>query len=389
MKQFTAFVRKEFYHVFRDPKTLLLLFGMPIAQIILFGFALTNEIKNSKIVVVNYAQDEEARQLINKIEASANFEVAEQLMNHREIEDAFKAGIIKLAIVFPNKFSQTLHHEGQAQIQIIADASDPNTATTLSNYAQAIIRDYQSSLIPAETKALSINTQVRMIYNPELKGVYNFVPGVMALVLLLVGVLMTSVSIVREKEMGTMEVLLVSPFNPLLVIISKAVPYFFLSLINLTIILVLSSTLMEMPINGSLFLLYFASAILIITALSLGLLISNSTDSQQAAMLISLLVMLMPTLLFTGFLFPLENMPWPLQLVANILPSKWYYIIVKSVMIKGLGWASVWKEILILMGMTAFLLTLSVKKFKIRLAWEVYNFYYAKSLSKSSATDPF
>jgi len=368
MKQFTAFVRKEFYHVFRDPKTLLLLFGMPIAQIILFGFALTNEIKNSKIVVVNYAQDEEARQLINKIEASANFEVAEQLMNHREIEDAFKAGIIKLAIVFPNKFSQTLHHEGQAQIQIIADASDPNTATTLSNYAQAIIRDYQSSLIPAGTKALSINTQVRMIYNPELKGVYNFVPGVMALVLLLVGVLMTSVSIVREKEMGTMEVLLVSPFNPLLVIISKAVPYFFLSLINLTIILVLSSTLMEMPINGSLFLLYFASAILIITALSLGLLISNSTDSQQAAMLISLLVMLMPTLLFTGFLFPLENMPWPLQLVANILPSKWYYIIVKSVMIKGLGWASVWKEILILMGMTAFLLTLSVKKFKIRLA---------------------
>tara|TARA_R110002050_G_scaffold18382_4_gene53764 strand:+ start:564 stop:1670 length:1107 start_codon:yes stop_codon:yes gene_type:complete len=368
MKQFKAFVRKEFYHVFRDPKTLLLLFGMPIAQIILFGFALTNEIKNSKIVIVDYAQDEASRRISEKIEASANFEVAQKLLRHREIEKAFKSGTIKMAVVFPNKFNYNLNHEGKAQIQIITDASDPNTATTLSNYVNAIIKDYQKSLVPAGQKGLNINTEVRMIYNPELKGVYNFVPGVMALVLLLVGVLMTSVSIVREKEMGTMEVLLVSPFNPLLVIVSKAIPYFFLSLINLTIILILSSTLMEMPINGSLFLLYFASSILILTALALGLLISNSTDSQQAAMLISLMAMLMPTLLFTGFLFPLENMPMPLQIVANFLPSKWYYIIVKSVMIKGLGWASVWKEILILMGMTTFLIVLSVKKFKIRLA---------------------
>jgi ABC-2 type transport system permease protein len=368
MKQFNAFVRKEFYHVFRDPKSLLLLFGMPIAQIILFGFALTNEIKNSKIVLVNYAQDEASLQIINKLEASANFEVAQESLSHQEIEDAFKSGTIKLAVVFPNNFENDLNHTGKAQIQLIADASDPNTATTLSNYAQAIIKDYQKSLLPERGINPNITTEVRMIYNPELKGVYNFVPGVMALVLLLVGVLMTSVSIVREKEMGTMEVLLVSPFNPLLVIVSKAVPYFFLSLLNLTIILILSSTLMEMPINGSLFLLYFASSILILTALALGLLISNSTNSQQAAMLITLMTMLMPTLLFTGFLFPLENMPMPLQIIANILPSKWYYIIVKSVMIKGLGWASVWKEIFILMGMTAFLLVLSVRKFKIRLA---------------------
>ena len=169
---------------------------------------------------------------------------------------------------------------------------------------------------------------------PELKGVFNFVPGVMALVLLLVCVLMTSVSIVREKESGTMELLLVSPFNPLMVIISKVVPYFFLSLVNLTVILVLSSWLMEMPINGSIFLLYVASSILIITALSLGLLISNITTSQQTAMLISLMGMMLPTMMFTGFVFPLENMPWPLQLIANIVPSKWYYIIVKSIMIK-------------------------------------------------------
>jgi len=368
MKQFLAFVRKEFYHVFRDSKTLLLLFGMPIVQIVLFGFALTNEIKDSNIVICDYAQDDASAKIIDKLEASKSFNIQKEILNHNEIEDAFKQGKVKLVIVFPNNFNKDLLHLNQAQIQIIADASDPNTAGTLTTYASGIIMDYQKELMQNKAFPLTITTDVRMIYNPELKGVYNFVPGVMALVLLLVCVLMTSVSIVREKELGTMEVLLVSPFNPFLVIISKAVPYFFLSLVNLSVILILSNTLMGMPINGSLLLLYFASAILILTALALGLFISNSTDSQQAAMLFSLLGMLMPTLLFTGFLFPLENMPMPLQIFANIVPSKWYYIIVKAVMIKGLGFASIWKEMLILSLMAFVLLTVSVRKFKIRLA---------------------
>ena len=206
-----------------------------------------------------------------------------------------------------------------------------------------------------------------MIYNPELKGVTNFVPGVMALVLLLVCVLMTSVSIVKEKEMGTMEILLVSPFNPLMVIISKAIPYLFLSLINLAVILLLSVFLLDMPINGSLTLLVGISTIFIITALALGLLISNITNSQQSAMLISLMGMLLPTMLLTGFMFPLENMPLPLQVVANAVPSKWYYIMVKGVMIKGLGLAAIWKEAVILIGMTLFLLVVSIRKFNTRL----------------------
>lgn len=368
MKQFLSFVKKEFYHVFRDPKTLLLLFGMPIAQIVLFGFALTNEIKNSHVVVCDYANDLASHRIIEKIEASKNFEVKRIMMNYYQIEEAFKSGTIKLAIVFPQNFNHNLSHVNKAQIEIIADASDPNTATTLNNYANNIIMDYQKELMQNKSTPLQISTQVRMIYNPELKGAYNFVPGVMALVLLLVCVLMTSVSIVREKELGTMEILLVSPFNPLMVIIAKAVPYFFLSLVNLTVILILSTNLMDMPINGSILLLYFASSILILTALALGLLISNSTDSQQTAMLVSLMGMLLPTLLFSGFMFPLENMPKPLQVIANIVPSKWYYIIVKSVMIKGLGIKSIWKEMLILSSMAVFLLVVSVKKFKIRLA---------------------
>jgi len=368
MKQFITFVRKEFYHVFRDRKTLLLLFGMPIAQIILFGFALTNEIKNSKIVICDYAKDVSSMAIIQKLEASKSFEIEKNLLSHKEIETTFREGKVKLAIVFPANFNHDLAHLNKAQIQIIADASDPNTANTLTNYAAAIVRDYLQELLKNTSIPLQINTDVRMIYNPELKGVTNFVPGVMALVLLLVCVLMTSVSIVKEKEMGTMEVLLVSPFNPILVIISKAVPYFLLSLINLTIILILSVYLMGMPINGSILLLYFESSLLILTALSLGLLISNSTDSQQSAMLISLMGMLLPTMMFTGFMFPLENMPLPLQIISNIVPSKWYYIIVKSIMIKGLGFSAIWKETLILSGMTLFLLVVSIRKFKIRLA---------------------
>ena len=368
MRQFLTFVRKEFYHVFRDPKTMLLLFGMPIAQIILFGFALTNEIKNSNIVVCDYSNDIATHRIIDKLKFSKNFDIQKKILSHREIEDAFKTGTIKLAIVFPNNFNDDLHHLNKAQVQIIADASDPNTASTLTAYARNIIMDYQRELLSINSIPLQIKTDVRMIYNPELKGVFNFVPGVMALVLLLVCVLMTSVSIVREKEMGTMEILLVSPFNPILVILSKAVPYFFLSLVNLTIILILSTTLMGMPINGSIPLLYFESSLLILCALSLGLLISNITDSQQAAMLISLMGMLLPTMMFTGFMFPLENMPMPLQIIANAIPSKWYYITVKSIMIKGLGISAIWKETLILAGMTLFLLAVSIKKFKIRLA---------------------
>lgn len=368
MKQFLIFVRKEFYHVFRDQKTLLILFGLPILQILLFGFALTNEIKNSPIVICDYSRDIATQRIINKIVATDNFEIDHMLMSETQIEDAFKSGTIKMAIVFPANFNRDLQHNNRAQIQLIADASDPNTATTITNYINSIVMDYQREMLQGQQIPMQIIPETRMIYNPQLKGTTNYVPGVMSLVLLLVCVMMTSVSIVREKEMGTMEVLLVSPFNPMMVIASKAVPYLLLSMLNLVIILLLSVTLLDMPLNGSLPLLFTVSTLFIITALSLGLLISNTTDSQQTAMLISLMGMLLPTMLLTGFMFPLENMPMPLQVVANVLPSKWYYIIVKSIMIKGLGFGAIWKETLILFGMTIFFLAVALKNFKIRLA---------------------
>ncbi|HMK06947.1 MAG TPA: ABC transporter permease [Flavobacterium sp.] len=367
MKQFLLFVRKEFYHVLRDKRTLFILFGMPVVQITLFGFALTSEIKNSEIMIVDNAKDESSQAIITRFEASHYFDISKGNLSHAAMLENFRDGKIKAAIVFPANFSNDLLHGNKAQIQIIADASDPNTATTITNYATAIISEYQAQLMKTQEIPYRIIPEVRMLYNPQMKGAPNFVPGVMAMVLMLICVMMTAIAIVKEKELGTMEVLLVSPFRPIMVIVSKAVPYFLLSLVNLTTILLLSVYGMDLPVKGSLVLLVAESALFIICCLTLGILISINTASQQVAMLISLVGMLMPTMIFSGYMFPIENMPYPLQLVSNIVPSKWYYTIVKSIMIKGTGFSAVWKETLILLGITVFLLIVSLKKFKIRL----------------------
>ncbi|WP_448634259.1 ABC transporter permease [Pedobacter panaciterrae] len=317
---------------------------------------------------MDQAKDQASQQIISRIAASRYFDIQSSVMNNKQMEAAFKKGKIKMAIVFPAGFNEALLHQRKAQIQILADASDPNTASMLTNYVSSIIQDYQNSIDKAAAVPYLIVPEVRMLYNPQLKGAHNFVPGVMALVLMLVCVMMTAISIVKEKETGTMEILLVSPFSPLLVILSKAVPYLFLSLINVASILLLSVYVLDLPVNGSVALLFVESTLFIITCLSLGIFISVKTDSQQMAMLISLMGMFLPTVLFSGFMFPIENMPYPLQLVSNLVPAKWFYLIVKSIMIKGLGFSAIWKETLILGGITLGLLVVSLKSFKIRLA---------------------
>lgn len=368
MKQLLAFIRKEFYHVFRDKRTLLILFGLPVVQIVLFGFALNSEVKNIGITILDNAQDINSGQITNKIRASSYFLVRDPVKSYGEIEDKFKDGTIKCALIFPVDFSGTLARDGKAQIQIITDASDPNTATISVNYLTAIIASYQQQINPVQQVNYQIVPEVRQLYNEEQNGSLNFVPGVIALIFMIVCTALTSVSIVREKELGTMEVLLVSPFNPLMVLIAKAVPYLILSIINLIIILLLSVYLLQVPIRGNLPLLFAESILFIITCLSLGLLISNVTNSQQTAMLISMMGMMLPTIIFTGFLFPLENMPKIFQIISYIIPSRYYYIIIKAVMLKGLDFSYVWKETVILAGMALLLLSIALKNFKIRLS---------------------
>jgi ABC-2 type transport system permease protein len=368
MKKLLVFIRKEFYHVFRDRRTLLIMFGLPVAQMLLFGFALTSEVKNADIAISDNAGDVQAQQIIHKIKASPYFRVQDENLSITGIEKGFKKAAIKIALVFPAHFGSDLLKQGRAQVQIIADGADPNTAKTLINYLNAIIADYQRQLqLPATGLPYAIIPETRMLYNEEGSGSLNFVPGVLALLLMIVCTALTSVAVVREKELGTMEILLVSPFRPIMVLVAKAIPFLVLSLANFTLILLLAVYVLDVPIRGNLVLLYMESILFIITCLSFGLLISNTTNSQQTALLISMMGMMIPTLIFTGFMFPLENMPWIFRLIANILPARWYFIIMKAVMLKGLGFEYIWRETLILSAMTVLLLAIALRNFKKRL----------------------
>ena len=367
MKQLIAFIRKEFYHVFRDRRTLLILFGIPIAQIILFGQALSSEVKNIGIAVLDEANNTYSQEITHRLQASPYFKLKEPLYHYNQVEDQFKRGEIKVALIFPPDFGKDLYTPSGTPLQLITDGSDPNTAKTVQNYFSAMVASYQQELNPAVQLPYQITVENRMLYNEEQNGSMNFVPGVIALVFMIVSTALTSVAVVREKELGTMEILLVSPFKPIMILIAKAVPYLILSLINFTVILLLSVYMLDVPIRGNLLLLYAESTLFIIICLSLGLLISTVTASQQTAMLIAMMGMMLPTAFFTGFMFPIENMPLIFQGISKIFPSSYYYSIVKKVMLKGLDFSYIWKETLILIAMAVLFLTLAMKKFKIRL----------------------
>ncbi len=367
MKRFIGFIRKEFYHIFRDRRSLFILFGMPVAQIMLFGFAITNEINNVDIAILDHSKDTTTEEIVRKISSSKYFTIKQIIDREADIETVFKKGKIKAVLNFEKDFDRKLIKERSAKIQIITDATDPNTANAITNYINAILQDYQQSKNKDIQLDHLIVPQTRMVYNSELKSVFMFVPGVMTIILMLVSAMMTSISITREKELGTMEILLVSPLKPFQVIIGKVVPYIFLSIINAAVIVLLSIFIFKMPVEGSLILLGAESVLFIITSLTLGILISTIAETQQAAMMISLMGLMLPVILLSGFIFPISSMPVPLQVISNFIPAKWFIIIIKGIMLKGVGLAYVWKESLILVGMAVFFMVLSIKKYKIRL----------------------
>jgi ABC-2 type transport system permease protein len=373
MKQFIAFVKKEFYHILRDKRTILILLVMPIVQIILFGFAITTEVKNTPMAVFDPSKDVATGQITDRLAASSYFTFVKALHSPDEIEKVLQTGDAKFVLVFSENFQDNLLHTGDAGIQIIADATDPNQANTFVNYASNIINQWTMDQLPSNSQFSTLNAQfkivpeVKMLYNPQMKGAYNFVPGVMGLVLILICAMMTSVSIVREKEMGTMEVLLVSPVKPIYIILAKITPYFVLSIVNLTTILLLSVFVLDVPIAGSLPLLILLSLIFILVGLSLGMLVSNIVKTQVAAMLISVVVMMMPTMLLSGMIFPIESMPKILQWISVIPPNRWYMQGVIKLMIEGVETKYVMKEFAILSGMAILLLVVSLKKFNVRI----------------------
>lgn len=367
MKNLYNFIIKEFLHIWRDKRSLFILIGMPIAQVVLFGFAITNEIKDAYIGIYAPQADYQTQNITNKLLSSGYFLLDEKLTSENQIEPLFKKGKAKMVIYFEPNFSNQLNHNKQASVKLIADATDPNTASLLIGYATSIIKNYQMETNGISSLPYSINTSYRMKYNTEMKSVYMFVPGIITILLMLVSAMMTSIAITREKEMGTMEIMLVSPMEPRTIIIAKVIPYLLISLINAVTILLLGYLIFDVPFVGSLGLLLAETVLFSFTSLALGILISTVTNSMQNAMMISLLGLMMPTILLSGFIFPIENMPLPLQIVSNIIPAKWFIIIIKGVMLKGSNLAMLWKETAVLFAMTLFFIGVSIKKFNIRL----------------------
>ena len=332
MNRLMAFVKKEFYHIFRDKRTMLILFGMPLAQILLFGYAITNEIREVNIAILDKSKDHLSEQLTNKILSTGYFVLDEILLDEGEIETTFKRGKVKQILIFEKDFAKNLERNGEVNIQIIGDATDPNTSNTLISYTTAIVGNFVLEYNQMEKAPVLAQPESRMWFNPSLKSVFLFVPGLITIILMLISAMMTSISIAKEKELGTMEVLLVSPMHPAQVILSKVIPYLLLSIVNVILILLIGYFVFKVPIAGSITLLMLESILFIVMALSLGILISTVTDSQQTALMISLMGLMLPTILLSGFIFPIQNMPLPLQIISNIIPARWFIIIIKGIM---------------------------------------------------------
>ncbi len=367
MKQFMSFVHKEFLHIFRDRTTIAILLLLPLMNLILFGYAITNEVKNSKIAILDPSNDALTKAIIDKFTHNEYFSVQKVIHHPSEIDAVFKKDRLNMVLVFSNNFYNAALHSGDAQIELISDGTDPNTAKIIVSYATGIITAHLAEISKIQPISFQIVPQVKLLYNPQMKSAYNFVPGVMGMILMLICAMMTSISIAREKESGTMEILLVSPIKPIYIILAKTVPYFVISLVNLFTILVLSVFLLEIPVAGSLFWLIIFSLLYIFVNLSLGLLISSVVDTQLVALLISGMVLMLPVIMLSGMMFPVENMPDFFQWISQVIPAKWYIIGVKKIMIKGLGFSGIVHEMLVLLFMGVLLIVASLKKFKYRL----------------------
>jgi ABC-2 type transport system permease protein len=325
-------------------------------------------VKNAGVAFLDLSKDEITQKLTDKIISSGFFRRTENLVSYKEIEEIFRKGKTKEVVIFEKDFGKKLMSEGKANISLIADGSEPNTATLVTNYTMAIIIDFNRDIseIQGNNGGL-VQPEVKMFYNPNLQSQHMFVPGVITMILILICALMTSVTITREKEFGTMEVLLVSPLKPIQIILGKVMPYFLLSFINVLLILLLSWLVFGLSVKGSIILLLAESMLYIMMSLSVGILISTVSASMQQAIFISLVGMMLPTILLSGFIYPIENMPKVYGLISLVLPPRYFIIIIKSIMIKGTGFMYVWKETLVLLFMTVLFIGISVRKFKVRL----------------------
>lgn len=344
MSVFQSLVKKEALHLLRDFRTIIVVLVMPVVLLLLFGFAISTEVNNVRVATVVEQHTDQTKQVIDRFRANPCF-TFEGVVAYSDVEDLLREGRVDAAVVFRTR-------DGKLEHQVIVDASNTIMAQTATAYLENVISPGADTPIVTST-----------LYNPRLKSAYNFVPGIMGMIFILICAMMTSVSIVKEKEMGTMDLLLVSPVRPWTIVFGKLVPYFLLSCVILALTLVLSYTVLGIPFSFRLFDVIWVTILYVILALALGLLISTIASTQVAALLISGVMFMIPVILLSGMIFPVENMPLVLQWISCVIPARWYISAMRVLMIQRLPVDYVLTEVLVLAGMTLLVLALAIKKF--------------------------
>lgn len=368
MNRYASFILKEFMHILRDGRSMLILLGMPVVLLLLFGYAVTTEVKNVRVAVLDMSHDGLTRKACERIAANPYMILTECATDMRRIEDVLRRGGADVAVVFGSGFAADIVHEGGAEVQVLVDGTEPNQAVMRLQYVSQTLASMGTELASGDTGrgATGIVPVTRMLYNPQQKSEYNFVPGVVGMILMLVCVLMGSVAIVREKETGTMELLLASPLSPACIVLSKLVPYFAVSVFNVATVLLLSRYVLGVPMAGSLWALLGVTLLYILVALTLGLFVSNIVRMQLAAMVVSVLFII-PTVYLSGLAFPIESMPGVLQYISAAVPARWYIDAARRLIIQGVDARFVMQDVLVMCVMEAVLLAVALKTFKIRI----------------------
>lgn len=364
---FLSFVAKEWRHILRERRTLAMLFAMPLALVMLFGYVISSDIDHTPVAVLDSSHgDPLARRLVRKLSAADQFRIVDNVQREADIDGAFRKGTVKMVIVIPPDFGSDARRYGGTSVQLVTDASDLNVATTIIGYASGIVADLNAELNASHglSEAVSpVRTNVRMMYNPELKSAYMFVPGVIALIVMIVAAMMTSVTLAREKETGTLRLLTVSPLKARTIVLGKVLPYFVLTAVNTTVIMLLGTLVFGMPCYGSLWGVALLCSLFILSAIGLGILISAMVKTQQSALTSSLLGLFLPTMLLSGFIFPLDNMPVALQWVCQTVPAKWFIEGIKGLMLKGQPVSDLWLPLVVLGAMAVVLVGLALTLF--------------------------
>jgi ABC-2 type transport system permease protein len=366
MKALAGLLRKELYHILRDRRTLIVITLIPVVQVIIFGYAIRTDVDRVRLAIVDRVPDAATLQLRSRFAATSTFQIAAVLSTPGDVDSLFRQGRAQGAVIIEPGFADNLGRGIPANVLIVTDATEPNTGSVVQAYALQVIQAYERERATAPG-GVRIVPSVRMRFNPTRESSNLFVPGLMAFVLTIISSLMTAITLTREKESGTMETLLVSPLRPWQIIVGKVAPYLAIGFISVLGVIAEARLVFNVPLRGSLLLLLGEGLLFILVSLSLGILISARTASQRVAMMGAMVGTMLPTMLLSGFIFPIESMPWPLRAISNIVPARWFVIVARAIMLKGTGLDYLWRETLVLLLMAAVLLTLSTRSFHERL----------------------